>query len=342
LSEASRRLMPLLEVGGSIGVGIGVAALALLAFGYSPSKCLAMVFDPGYLAQNIGFILSNAAPMLCTALAFAVPALAGLFNIGSEGQLYVGAIASLLAAYFTANPVAGIAAGMVAGAALAAAIAYLRLWLNINEVVTSIMFNWTLYYVVLYIVTQVVPSPQAGYRSVSVPLAARIGGPFTPTVFAIAVVAALVTNYVVYRTRLGYAIRVSGLSPRSAIYAGMDPRRAALYSMVIGGALAGLGGALIVQGIVYYIDDTMSSLYGVGFTGIGVALLARNVPALIPLSAFFISWVSIGATRLELLGAPSELSQVVIGSILISLAAPYAYRLVSHYIRSRMVVRRGG
>ncbi len=334
-----RRVMPLIEVSGSIGIGIGVTALALTLFGYNPLQCLSIIFSPSYLLSNLGFILSNAAPMLCTAIAFAIPAMAGLFNIGSEGQLYIGAIAALIAAYLSGNPVAGLLAGMAAGASLAGLIGYLRVWLNINEVVTSIMFNWSLYYVVLYIVTQLIPSPYAGYRSVSVPDSARVGGPFTPLDFAIAVGAAVIINYVIYRSRLGYSIRVSGLSPKSAVYAGIDPRKASLYSMLLGGAFAGLGGALIVQGIVYYIDDTMSSLYGVGFTGIGVALLARNVPVLIPISAFFISWVSLGSTRLELLGAPSELSQVVVGAILVSLAAPYAYRLISRYIRSKAVRR---
>jgi len=338
------KLLPLLEVGASIGVGIGVAALVLFAFGYNPGECLAAIFDPHYLVSNAGFILSNAAPLICTAIAFAIPALAGLFNIGSEGQMYLGAITSLVVSYLTGNPFLGIASGMIAGAGLASLIAFLRLWLNINEVVTSIMLNWTLYFVVLYIVTQVIPSPQAGYRSVSIPPSARIGSIYgVPGVLLIAVGAAIVANYIVFRTRLGYTIRVSGFSPKTATYAGMNPRTASLYSMLLAGAFAGLGGALIVQGIVYYITDTMSSLYGVGFTGIGVALLARNMPIAIPLSAFFISWVSLGSTRLELLfGAPSELSQVVTGAILIALAAPYAFRLIVHYIRSWRLVKAHG
>ncbi len=338
------RLMPFIEIGASIAAGILVAALILAVFNYNPWQCLAAVFNLKYLYNNASFILSNAAPLICTAIAFALPALAGLFNIGSEGQLYLGAIASLIVAYLTGNPFLGIASGMIAGAGLAALIAFLRLWMNINEVVTSIMFNWTLYFVVLYIVTQVVPSPHAGYRSVSIPPSARIGSIASiPGDLLIAIGAAVIANYLLYRTKLGYAIRVSGFSPRTAIYAGMDPKRASLYSMLLAGAFAGLGGALIVQGIVYYIDDTMSSLYGVGFTGIGVALLARNIPIAIPLSAFFISWISIGSTRLELLfGAPSELSQVVTGVILIALAAPYAFRLIAHYIRSWRLVRAYG
>ncbi len=338
------RFLPLIEVGASIAVGIGVAALVLALFGYDPRACLAAVFDPRYLASNAGFILSNAAPLMCTAIAFAIPALAGLFNIGSEGQLYLGALTSLVIAYLTGNPVLGIASGMIAGAGLAALIAFLRLWMGINEVVTSIMLNWTLYFVVLYVVTQVIPSPQAGYRSVSIPPSARIGSPMgVPGDVLIAVGAAIVANYIVYRTRLGYSIRVSGFSPKTATYAGLDPRKASLYSMILAGAYAGLGGALIVQGIVYYIDDTMSSLYGVGFTGIGVALLARNIPIAVPLSAFFISWVSLGSTRLELLfGAPSELSQVVTGAMLVALAAPYAFRLIAHYVRSWRLVKAHG
>ena len=338
------RLLPLAEIGFSIACGVLVAALILAVFGYDPWRCLAAIFDPSFLENNLGFILANSAPLMCTALAFAIPAFAGLFNIGSEGQLYLGALASLVIAYLSSNLFLGVAASMIAGAGLAALIAFLRLWLNINEVVSSIMLNWTLYFIVLYVVTQIVPSPQAGYRSVSVPPSARMGSVGgIPVILFLAVAASIIANYLLFSTKLGYSIRISGSSHRTAIYAGIDPRKASLYSMALAGAFAGLGGALIVQGIVYYIDDTMSSLYGVGFTGIGVALLARNNPLAIPLSAFFISWVSLGSTRLELLfGAPSELSQAVVGAMLVALAAPYGIRIVVHYVRSRMVVRRGG
>jgi len=338
------RFLPALEVGTSIACGVLAAALILTVFGYNPWRCLSAVFDPHYLENNLGFILAMASPLMCTALAFAMPALAGLFNIGSEGQLYVGALLSLLVAYFSSNLVLGMVSGMCAGAALAVLIALLRLWMNINEVVSSIMLNWVLYFVVLYVVTQIIPSPMAGYRSVSVPPPARLGSVGSiPAILFIAVAASVVANIILFSTKLGYAIRVSGSSYRTAIYAGIDPRKASLYSMLLAGAFAGLGGALIVQGIVYYIDDTMSSLYGIGFTGIGVALLARNNPLAIPLSAFFISWISLGSTRLELLfGAPSELSHAVVGAMLIALAAPYGIRLLVHYVRSWMVVRRGG
>jgi ABC-type uncharacterized transport system permease subunit len=274
-----------------------------------------------------------------TGLAFSVPMLAGVFNIGGEGQLYIGAITSLMIAYYTGNAVVALVMGFLAGAALGAAIGALKAFRDVNEVVSAIMLNWILYFSILYLIVDKLYNPLMPQQSVPVPPSAQIGmipfpGGGIHGIFFIAVAAALITYYLIYYTDLGYVLRVSGLSPKSASYAGFNPRKSIVYSMTIGGGLAGLGGALLIQGYVHSIDITMSTLYGLGFLGIGVGLLGWNNPIGIIFSSVFFAMLIIGGEMVELTaGAPPELADTIIGIIVIALALPYAYKMLINTIR---------
>ena len=335
-------MITIIEIVASAAIGLLVGAIILHAFGYDIAKCYSIVFTKGI--RDLNYLLCRASPIMMTGLAFTIPMIAGVFNIGGEGQLYIGALTSILIAHYTHNLVLAFIASAVMGAAIGALIAFLRVYRGVNEVITAIMLNWTFYYIVLYLITNVYYDPAIPHQSVPVPEDARIGFITMPwgsirATFFIAVVFSLIAYYILKYTKVGYLLRVSGLSPKSAKYAGFNPDKAIIYSMMLGGAYAGIGGALLTLGLVPYIDSTMSIVFGQGFTGIGVALLGRNNPIGIIFSSIFFSILIIGGQMMELLtGAPPELADVLTGVIVISLALPYAYRMMISYIKTRRMI----
>ncbi len=321
-------LLGALEIVLSALTGFLVAALILYFIGYDPWYIFEIMLTYGF--SDLGYLGTRAAPLIMTGLAFSIPLLAGVFNIGGESQLYMGALLGLYVAYVTHNVWLGLIAGFIAGALWGGLIAALRVYRGINEVITAIMLNWTAYYTIIYIILVYLPNPKQSHLSVQIPVSEMISYGET---FALAVVGALIAYFILYYTDIGYKIRVSGANPRSAVYAGFSPKTAIMASMLLGGGLAGYGGTLIIAGVTGSIDTTMSTLYGLGFTGIGVGLLGRNHPIGIIFSGLFFAGLIIGGQWVELLtGAPPYVTDTITGIIVIALSMPYAYRLLVNYM----------
>ena len=333
------------EVLGSIALGLAVAAGVLAGLGYDPARGISLLLLGGL--RNPDYLLSRATFIMMTGLAFAIPMLAGFFNIGGEGQMYLGGLTALLAAIYLRNGPLAILAGGLAGALLGLAISALRVYRGVNEVVTAIMLNLVLYYLLVYSITVELYDPVAPHESIKVPAEARLGvvhlaGSRLHIIFFVALALVALAYFLLYRTRLGYEIRISGLSPRSARYAGIDPDRVAMISMSIGGFFAGVGGALNVVGFTYYIDSLLTCMHGMGFTGIGVALMGRNNPVGVMLASIFFSMLILGGSRMQMLmRVPKEVADALSGVIIIALSLPYAYRMLMSYLRTRRLVEVG-
>ena len=341
LAAAARRLLrsgaavAVLESLAAALVGVAAAALLMASMGLPVSRGLGVLLLGGL--GETGYLLGRAAPLVATGLAFGLPLYAGLFNIGGEGQMYLGALAALVASLYASQlgPLPGLLAASAAGAVLGLVIGALRAYLGVNEVVSSIMLNWSLYYLVAYAITVYLASPGAPYMSREVPPAARLPRSPVDTVFLLALVLAVLGHLLLYRTRLGYAARVTGYSAASSRYAGFNVARVQALAMTLAGVFGGLAGAMIVQGITYSIDTLLASLYGIGFAGIGVSLLARNQPLAIPLAALFVADLTIGGQLLERsLDVPAEMADLIVGVIVVALAAPEAYRLLAERLRA--------
>ncbi len=332
-----------LELVGSVAVGFLVAALIMYLMGFDPVEGLYLITVGGL--SDPDYLLSRSSLIMMTGLAFAIPALASAFNIGGEGQMYVGGLVALIVSLYVRDPVTPLLAGSVAGGLVGFLIGALRAYRDVNEVITAIMLNWTIYYLVIYLITTHFYNPLAPYRSVSVPESAQLGlikvqGAEFHLSFPLSVIVAAGVYMLVYHTRLGYEIRVSGYSARSARYAGIDPKRTFTYSMTLGGLFGGLSGAINVIGFTHYIDQLLTSMYGMGFDGIGVALMGRNNPLGIVLSSIFFSMLLLGGQRMQVsMNVPKELTDALSGVIIISLAMPYAYRMLISYLRIRRVGR---
>jgi len=334
-----------IEIIGSIGIGLLAGGIILTLLGYDPFEGLSLLLFGGF--GDIDYLLSRATFIMMTGLAFAIPMLSGFFNIGGEGQMYVGGLVSLLVAVYTGNGILALIVGGLAGALLGLAISALKVYRGVNEVITAIMLNWTFYYILIYLITSKFYDPLAPHESVKVPALARfgvieLGGSRIHIIFFISLALVLLAYYLLFFTKLGYEIRVAGLSPKTARYAGINPNRAILYSMFLGGLFAGFSGALNVLGFTYYIDNLLTCMHGIGFDGIGVALMGRNHPIGIIFSSIFFSMLILGGQTMQIvINAPKELADTLSGIIIIALALPYTYRMLISYIRTRRLVGKG-
>ncbi len=335
-----------LEITGSILAGLLVAAIILIATGYNPWKGLYIMLTGGL--GDLDYLLSRASFVLLTGLAFALPMLASAFNIGGEGQMYVGGIVALIASLITKNPWIAITAGAIAGAALGFITGALRAYREVNEVITAIMLNWIFYYISIFFITSYLYNPQAPYRSVSVPKGAQLGfieiaGIKMHLIFPLALLTSFITYFLIFHTRIGYRIRVAGLSPDSARYSGINAKMTFTNSMTLGGLFGGLSGALNVIAFTYYMDQLLTSMVGMGFDGIGVALMGRDHPIGIIFSAIFFSMLLLGGQKMQIaMNVPKELTDALSGVIIISLAMPYAYKMLMSYLKIRRMMKVAG
>ncbi|MCO6040979.1 ABC transporter permease [Thermococcus alcaliphilus] len=332
---------PLVESLIAIVIGIVVGGIILAFSGYSPVKAYVALFD-GAVGSKYGWAmtLSAATPIILTALTFGIGARTGLFNIGGEGTVYFGAIAAILLTNLWGNILMGLLGGIIAGIAWMAIPAFLKVLRGVNEVVSTIMLNWMAYFIALYIVLQKIPNPEDPNKTIAVPASARfpiiMKGSELSWAFAISVIAALITYYILWHTELGYELRVSGYNERAARYGGINPKKAVIWSFLLGGIMSGLAGATEVMGRPpsYAISQGMANIYGYGFDGIGVSLVGRNHPLGIIFSGIFFGMLKAGATAMQIeAGVPLEMVRMVQGVIVVAVAVPGLLDLLKRVVR---------
>ncbi|MDM7274921.1 MAG: ABC transporter permease [Thermoprotei archaeon] len=317
-----RKVYPVLESLAALIAGIIGGFIVSAVLGYDPFASISLILLSGF--GNIEYLLSISVPLTLSALAFIVPLRAGLFNIGVEGQAYVGALAAVYVSSLTGFPLPIILAPL-AGALIGFLIGVLRVYRGVNEVVSSIMLNWTLFYTVSFTISRYLRDPVIVHQSVRVD---RMLSALEALLIALAITIAVHT--ILYRTTLGYYIRVMGSSPEALKYSGSSESRVTLTAMSLGGVLGGLAGALQVYTVSGFIDVTMSAVFGIGFMGIAAGLIGRATAVGALPASILISALIIGGHKLELvLGAPPELADVMIGVMMLALSAPYALRLLS-------------
>jgi len=326
--------------------------LLVLAYGESPARVFGLMLAGTWgNPYGIGQVLFKATPLIFTGLAVALPFRAGLFNIGAEGQVALGALATgLVGAALPAGtpwPVAlplCAAAGFAAGAAWGVVPGLLRARFGAHEVVTGIMLNFLGLALVNYLVVACFALPETVHTALVAPGARleRLGaflpalhGSAVSTAFFWSLCAAIACGWLLFRTGLGYELRATGLSPRAAQAAGIPFGRIAVVAMGLAGGLSGLCATSYVQGFKYYFEDGMSA--GVGFMGLAVALLGRNHPLGVVLAALLFGTLSQGGLAVNAI-VPKEIVDVLQAIVILAALA------TSQELRRTIgdAVRRGG
>ena len=324
-----------------------VRTVILKPYEYSFGDVLYDAYDKGFRAvlqggwYNMGdeplgprSEIADAAPLIMTGLSVAFAFTTGLFNIGAAGQYALGSFGALLFALVLKCPwYVCMLAAIVFGAAWGAIPGIFKAYFNVNEVITSIMFNWIGLYAIntimygggnspMYYVKDSktyrleVVSPQSRIPDLSGLGSNYFIQPATIAIF-FAVLIAIILWIMLNKTTFGYELKACGHSKTAAKYAGINEKRNIILSMTIAGALAGLGGALYyLSGSVQWNPQDSTALPAVGFNGISVALLASSHPIGSIFSALFISHITMGGSRMEQGIFPKEVANIISGVII--------------------------
>jgi ABC-type uncharacterized transport system permease subunit len=329
---------PFVAVAVSVAVGAGLA----LAVGESPVAALRAVVAGVLLDRDgIGAVLFDTTALTLTGLSVAFAFRAGLFNIGAEGQISVGAFAAAVAPRmwpdapgFVLVPLAALAAAL-AGGFWGAIPGILRARRGVHEVLDTIMMNFVAAGLTGYLTVHVlrppgemIPQtpeiPPAAWlpRLGALPALGAVVSPASPanvTLF-LALAAAAAVGWTLRRTPFGFRVRARGLGERAARTCGMPTGTTVVLAMTVAGALAGLAGVNEVLGFRHRYLDNFSG--GIGFLGIAVALLGRGRPAGVLLAALLFGLLNAAAVEIDLsTGIPRELVLVVQASILLLASA---------------------
>jgi simple sugar transport system permease protein len=335
-------LVPLVSPLLAVLCACALAGVLIVLIGESPRQVLQVVWE-GVLRtpDGVASILFNATALIFTGLSVAFAFRAGLFNIGAEGQLIIGAFTTTVVALALPGLPAlllvplCIVAAAAGGAVWGAIPGILRARLGAHEVINTIMMNFIASGLTGYLTVHVLKEPgQMIPQTSPIPAAAHIprlgelafpGNPIPAvspanTALLLAVAIAVIVGWLLRRTPFGFEVRALGLGAKAARTAGLPTRRTLIAAMALAGAIAGLGGVNEVLGFRYRFLDAFSS--GVGFLGIAVALLGRARVTGVIAAALLFGALSAGALEIDLFTeVPRELMLVVQAAILLLVVA---------------------
>ncbi len=314
-----------------------VGAVLIIISGSNPIAAYKALFI-GAFFDYYGFAttLVKMSPILLAGLAVLLPLRVGLFNIGAEGQIYLGALFTTVAAlYLPEMPVwlhitICILAGMLGGAIWGGIPGYLKAYHGTNEVIVTLLMNYVGIDLISYFVSGPMMAEGAPYPyspEIREELWLPLLMPRTDAHLGVAVGLILtIALIVVFRfTSIGFAYDSVGKNQAAARYAGISVRRTIFFSMVFGGAIAGLAGTFEVLGLKYRLFHHFSA--GYGFDGIVVAFLASASPVWIPFSALFLSGLKSGANIMQrAVGVETTVVEAIQGLVVIFIAVGLAIK----------------
>ena len=341
-----------------------VSSVALLASGNPPLEVYRTMLSDGTELRSVLITINNAVPLYLAGVAVAIGFRMSLFNIGVEGQY---ALAALLAASVGAAlqlPMAlhiGVVllVAMAVGASWAGVAAVLKVTRGVSEVISTILLNVVAAGIAAWLLAEFLqqrvegsndsatpPLPESArfpsldplLRAVGVepPQGTRLGG-----FVLVALVVGVLYWLVVSRSRFGFDLRATGLNPSAAVASGVDAKRMTVVTLLLSGALAGLVGLpqLLGTSYSYGLDFTV----GLGFTGIGVALLGRGSPVGIAVAALLFAFLERSSATLQRIDVPTEIYVIMQGSIVLSVVVAYeAVRRIGVAQAERAVRRASG
>lgn len=333
--------------------GFVVVSILLAMTGYNPSEALGILFDgifskPKYISQ----VIIKATPIILTGVSVAFAFKVGLFNIGAEGQYIIGTVAATVTGLiFDFHPIIQVPlvvlSGVCAGGIYGAIVGYLKARFGIHEVITSIMLNWIAFYFSNFVVnlsrfhqpdsTGTYAINESGFtmfmyawkrsdegKAYLMERPALMDVLFKTDVnygIIIAVLVAVAVSILLKRTAKGFELRSVGFNKDAAEFAGINVGKNILHAMLIAGAIAGLAGALTITGMSPHKISTMGTFENYGFNGLSVSLIAGSSPiGCVFAGLLFAGLLYGGGTLQSTIGAPSEIINIMIGTIVFFVA----------------------
>lgn len=295
-----------------------------------------ILIDPLSSRSSLIEILVKTTPLFLTGIAVTVAFASGFFNIGAEGQMMAGAAAGagLGMVIHNVSPALGIPAmilgGFIAGAAWVLIPALLKVKLSVDEVVTTLLMNSIVGYVISYLLNGPWKSPISGWpQSPEIDKATMFFKLIPKTRlhfgFIIALIMVVLVWLLLKKTRLGFNMRASGMAKDAAFFSGIDVNKTMLISALISGGIAGIAGAVEVGGIHYHLIEALSG--GLGYSGIIVATLSSLNPLGVLPSALFIGLIDTGSQTLSrAMGVPVHLGDIVQALLLLVILGTFLFQ----------------
>jgi simple sugar transport system permease protein len=326
----------------AIVVALAISAVVIALIGENPVTAVKVMLDfgstPSQQTQALVVILNRAVPLFLAGLAVSVAFRMGLFNIGVEGQYRLATILAAAAGAAVSLPgplhvVLIVVVAMVVGAFWAGIVAVLKITRGVSEVISSIMLNFIALGTASFLLTGPLRGSRPGASIVTTATIPESGWfPGINWLFSlvglaqprtelygfllVAVVAGIIVSVLIKRTRFGFDLRASGLSPSAATASGVDARGMVVKTMLISGAIAGLIGLPDLLGDQHNYGTEFTS--GLGFLGIAVALLGRNTPLGIALGALLFGFLDRAAIPLQFADIPASVVTIIQGTIVLS------------------------
>lgn len=316
-------------------VAVAVSVLiAIMIIGFTseyPKESISQFFlAPFANAFTIGKIFTEAVPLMFTGVAVCIMIRCGQFNMFVEGAFFAGGLlGAVMAAKLSLSGILRPLIAMLAAAVVTGMIGYgpakLKAKWDISEFVVSLMFNFIVFWVCMYLFQYHFADPT--YSSLATPM--LVEGAKLPYLsydnevssnVLLALAAVVLGALFLYRTKWGYRIRMTGANPTFAKNSGIKTESAVVYSQVIGSSLAGFGGAAFVLGNFYRFN--WKALPNYGFDGFIAAIIARNNPLLVPLASLFIGYLRVGAMEMARLSdVPNEVVYIIQAFMMILISA---------------------
>ncbi len=326
----------------SILISFVVGALFLLILGISPVTAYEKLFSSIFgSTKSMSYCVVYGTPLIFTGLAVAFSFRTGVFNIGAEGQFVIGSMAACVVGILLGDLPAPLlillcfVAATLAGALWGMLVAVLKVKWGINEVLSMIMFNWIAYYLSNYIADlPAIHNEGQAEATKNVADSARILFPEAwrkatcPSAnwgIVLAVIAVIVVYIIIEKTTLGYSLKAVGFNNNAAQYGGISVNRSIYMAMAISGALAGIGGAIQLLGMGGRIS-IFTSQESFGFQGISVALIGASNPIGVFFAGIFYGALKFGGTKLNLIGAPSEVVSIIMGTVVFFIAISHVFK----------------
>ena len=321
----------------SILLGFLVGAVFLAIMGLSVGAAYGRLITSITSLKGFSYVIVYAVPYIVAGLSVAFSFKTGVFNIGAEGQFVVGSMAAACVGILAGNlpkpvliPLCFIAA-MAAGAVWGIIVGFLKTKWGINEVLSMIMFNWIAFYFSNFIAG--IPAIHSdgtaeATKNISANASMLFSKEFIKSVglcptanwgILVAIVMTVLVWFVIEKTTLGFELKAVGSNKFAAEYAGINVNGSILMALAISGALAGLAGSLQLMGMGSRIS-VFSSQEGFGFAGIVVALIGCSNPFGVLIAGIFYGALMYGGSKLNLVGAPTQLINVIVGTVVFFIA----------------------
>ncbi len=337
----------------SILLGFLVGAIFLAVMGLSVSEAYGRLITSVTSLKGFSYVIVYSIPYIVVGLSVAFSFKTGVFNIGAEGQFVVGSMAAAVVGILIGGlpkilliPLCFLAA-MLAGAIWGVIVGFLKTKWGINEVLSMIMFNWIAFYLSNFIAglpaihsdgTAEATKNISANASTLLPKSVINSLGLAPTAnwgILVAIAMTILVWFIIEKTTLGYELKAVGANKFAAEYGGISVNRSILTALAISGALAGLGGALQLMGMGSRIS-IFSSQEGFGFAGIVVALIGCSNPFGVLVAGIFYGALTFGGSKLNLVGAPTQLINVIVGTVVFFIAISIIFTNLKR-IRTRAV-----